>query len=535
MLCLCALRMTYSHIDNLQDAIAALEQRDAKLAEQQLELARIQKQLDWLQRQVFGPKSEKRGAEDAQDTLFEDTDWAQEQQKKPEPEREEEEIRYKRTKPAGKRKPLPEELERQQIIHDVPESQKYCPHTGKRLLKWIGQEVAEQLAYQPPVSFVIQHVQHKYVREEENLDGSQPEVVTAPKPQEGLPKCAAAPSLLAAVAVSKYADHIPLYRLERMLKRCNITAARSSMCRWMRDGAAMLEVIVALMEASLLRSGTIQGDDTPSPQQDPGRGKTKTCRFWSYVGDGVTGGRYVVFRYTTDRSRDGPEGFFTDEHGNARFHGNLQCDAYAGFGRLFERGSKWGMTEIGCWAHARRKFYDSRKDAPGESRWVRDKISRMYRVEARGKAWNLSEQQWRELRARWEKPIVDELFGWCEKNSNQVLPKSKLSAAIEYVRNRGEALRRYLYDGNLEIDNNTCERTIRAIALGRKNWLFTGSEAGGRTAAVFFSLIGSCHLHGVDPLAYLTDVITRLPQTPEDQLEQFLPDRWSPPKNETDS
>jgi transposase len=158
---------------------------------------------------------------------------------------------------------------------------------------------------------------------------------------------------------------------------------------------------------------------------------------------------------------------------------------------------------------------------------VDKKIHRLYEIERRAKRWQLSAAQRRALRARWSQPIVDELFAWGEENAGSVLPKGKLGEAIQYLRNRGEALRCFLYDGELEMDNNRCERTLRAIAVGRKNWLFIGSEAGGHAAAVLMSLVGSCHLNGVDPLAYLTDVITRIPQAPESELPNLLPDRWA--------
>ena len=534
--------MTSFPIDNLSDAQRLLEQQKEELERKNRELeqqkaetqhykeqlTKLESRVEWLTRQVFGRKSERLGPDDL--ALFQNTQWLQEEQEaeKPQPKPQRERISYEREKPAGKRKPLPEDLPRVNREHDLPEEEKFCPETGKPLVKWIGQEEAEQLAYQPASAYVIRHIQHKYARLEENLDGTKPEVVTAEKPREGLAKSIAAPSLLAAVMVSKFADHIPLHRLEKMLKRSGISTPRSSMCRWVQEVAEMLQALVVLMEASILRSGTIQGDDTPTKQQEPGSGKTRTCRFWSYVGDGITGGRYVVYRYTTDRSRDGPEGFFTDANGNARYHGKLQCDAYAGFGRLFEARSKWKLTEIGCWAHVRRKFYDARLAAPRDATWMmKKKIGRLYDIERRAKRWNLSAEQRRTLRERRARPIVDEIFAWCEESSGHVLPKSKLGEAIEYLRNRGEALRRYLEDGHLEIDNNDCERSLRGIAIGRKNWLFTGSEAGGHAAAVLFSLIGSCHLHGVNPLAYLTDVITRLPETPQDELEQLLPDRWA--------
>ena len=533
--------MTYAHIDNLDDALRLLEQKDqaleqknreleekaAAVEQQQERLAKLQSQVDWLTRQMFGRKSERLRPADY--ALFEGTEWLEEARKKPqrEPEPEQEEVTYRRKKPSGKRKPLPENLPRVTREYDIPEQEKFCPETGKPSVKWIGTEVSEQLAYEPASCYVIEHVQHTYVRLEENLDGSKPEVVTAKKPQEGLAKCLAAPSLIAAVMTSKFAYHIPLYRLQKMLKACGITTPRSSMCRWIQQGAELLSPLVELMKVSILGSMTMQADDTPVKQQDPGGGKTRTCRFWSYVGDGVTGGHYVVYRYTSDRSRAGPEGFFTDADGHPLFHGNLQCDAAGSFSGLFKAGATWEMTEVACWAHGRRKFHEIRGDFPAKAGWVLKKIKRLYRIERAAKHWNLSPAQVLALRARWSRPVVDEILSWCDDQVAEILPQSKLAEAIGYVRNRGEALRRYLYDGHKHIDNNGCERSLRGIAIGRKNWLFTGSEAGGHAAAVIFSLITSCQLHGVDPHAYLTDVLTRLPQTPEDQLEQFLPDRWA--------
>lgn len=537
-------RKTSTHVTTLAEAQELLEQKDQELEQKQAaiaqheeEIAKLRGRVDWLQRQMFGCKSEKLNPDDL--VLFEGTQWlqdaSQEAKKKPEPEPETEQVSYRRKKPSGRRKPLPPDLPRVTREHDLPEDEKYCPTTGKPKVKWIGQEVSEQLAYEPASCYVIRHVQHKYVRTEENLDGSEPEVVTADKPNEGLPKCIAAPSLLAAVVVSKFADHLPLYRVEGILQRSGHTSPRSTMCRWVQEVSELVAAIVFRMEISILASGTIKSDDTPVKQQEPGAGKTKTCRFWTYLGDGVTGGRYVVYRYTTDRSRTGPEDFFTDAGGKPRFHGNLQCDAYSGYGSLLAPDSKWQLTEIGCWAHARRKFYDIRKEFPEQAGWVLHKIGRLARVEELATRRNLSASQRFLFRARRARPIVDEIFDWCEKQSGRVLPKSKLSEAIEYIRNRGEALRRYLYDGHLDMDNNACERTLRGIGIGRKNWLFAGSEDGGHAAAMILSLIESCRLHGVDPLAYLTDVITRLPQSPPEEIDQFLPDRWAANHFETNS
>jgi len=310
-------------------------------------------QIAWLTRQIFGRKSER--LMDSSHPLFPESVEAQGVSDVP---AEKETIIYKREKPGGKRQAIPDHLPRVDRVYDLPEDQKVCPATGKVLVKRIGEEVSEQLAYEPASVYVIRHIRLKYAKLEENLDGNQPEIVVAPRPLEGLPKSIVSPSLLAQVAVSKYTDHLPLYRLEKIFKRSSVELARSSMCRWMQDIATMCRPLLALMKERIRLSKVIQSDDTPVRQQD-GKGKTKQCRFWSYVGDGRSGGRYVLYDYTQTRSRAGPESWFTNFDGKRLFTGYLQCDAYSGYQSLFtSSGDEAAMAHVGCWAHARRKFYD---------------------------------------------------------------------------------------------------------------------------------------------------------------------------------
>ena len=211
--------------------------------------------------------------------------------------------------------------------------------------------------------------------------------------------------------------------------------------------------------------------------------------------------------------------------GQPLFAGYLQCDAYSGYTGFFDESSKWSMTHLGCWAHVRRKFHDIRMSFPDEAHWVLATIQKLYKIEKQARHLDATERQ--QLRQEEAKPIVDVIFTWCQQQQTQAMPKSGLGEAVNYTLNLTKALNRYLEDGDLQIDNNGCERSLRGIAVGRKNWLFTGSPAGGKAAAAIFSLIASCQLHGVEPLAYLTDVMTRLPATPISQVEQFLPDRWN--------
>ena len=294
------------------------------------------------------------------------------------------------------------------------------------------------------------------------------------------------------------------------------------MCRWMQDVAALCEPLLAFMKKQILCSHVIQSDDTPVKQQDHESrpGKTKTCRFWSYVSDKAN--PYVVYAYTSDRSRAGPERWFRNAQGEGNFSGHLQCDAYVGYDRLFA--SPWQMIHTGCWAHVRRKFYDARFNFPGPCHQALALIGQLYQVERQSKDLNASAR--RLMRQAEARPVLDSFWSWSEQCRRDALPKSALGLAIQYALNLRPALERYIDDGALSIDNNACEREIRTIAIGRKNWLFTGSERGGKSAAIIFSLIASCQRHDVDPYAYLRDILTRLPATPLSQIKQFLPDIW---------
>jgi len=257
----------------------------------------------------------------------------------------------------------------------------------------------------------------------------------------------------------------------------------------------------------------------------------KTCYFWSYVGDDEH--PYILYDYQLSRGSAAPGRWFTDARGQPTYHGYLQCDAYAGYNDLFDPRQSWHMTHVGCWAHARRKFHDARLQSPGLCHHALAQIQLLYQIErdadAGGDAGGdrkldaATRQTLRETHAR---PIIDALVTWCETQQRQALPKSGLGEALTYTLNQITSLRHYLDDGQLAIDNNQCERSMRPIAIGRKNWLFTGSPAGGKAAAAMFSLISSAKRHHVEPLAYLTDLFTRLPATPISQLTQFLPDVW---------
>ena len=438
----------------------------------------------------------------------------------------------------GKRKPIPESLRRERIEYRLPDEQLVDPKTGQVSLKKIGEVVREQLAFQTPEVYVEQHVRFKYARVQENLSGnaSDTEVVIAPAPKRGIAKSIAAPSLLAQVAVSKHADHLPLYRLERILKRSKVDLSRSSMSRWIQDVAELCQPLLTLMKQRLLEHNQVlHHDDTPVKQQAPGTGSTQQAYFWSCVGQEHSEAYYVLLDYTQGRHAAGPEAWFRDTTTQeALFVGKeLMTDAYAGYNGLVDPQNDWNMTSLHCWAHVRRKFFDCQTTSPTAAQQALSFIQKLYAVE---RQWNdatmpFSEAQIVERRQSQAKSIVHDFFEFCRKQYPMLLPNSSIAKAIAYALNQEAPLRRYLEAGYRPIDNNLCERTIRPLAIGRKNWLFIGSPKAGKAAASIFSLIASANMHNLDLLAYMTDVITHLPATAEHDVERFLPDRWISPQS----
>lgn len=511
------------NLDEAKQLIDELTASNQQLTETVYDL---QKQVAWLTRQMFGHKSE-RVTDSGEAGLFDDQPdpdraAAPSSNDASEPDAPTQTVTYQRkTAKRGKRQPIPDHVPRVDRIHDLPEHEK----AG---LKCIGRQVTEELEMEPGKLYAVRHIQYTYAREEADVspDPEQPNVITATKPEEGLPRCLAGPTLLAMIVVSKFADHLPLHRLEGMLARHGMQIARSSMCRWVQELATMCEPLLDRMKSEVLQSHVIQGDETPVKQQERGRsggGKTKTCYFYSYIGD--EDHPYILYDYRGHRSRAGPNAWFSDERGNPRYHGHLQCDAYTGYQALF--GKSWRMTPVGCWAHARRRFYDARGDFPGPCHHVLGQIRQLYDIECEAEAMTPGQRQ--ALRDQKSRPIVEALLSWAESKQQEVLPRTGLGEAITYLLNQADALRRFLDDGRLAIDNNTCERSLRGIAVGRSNWLFTGSPAGGDAAAAMFSLIASAKRHDLNPWQYLADVCRRLPSTPTSQLDQFLPDRWQAP------
>jgi transposase len=389
------------------------------------------------------------------------------------------------------------------------------------------------LDYQPASVFVVDHVQHSYACHD--CDGEVARAAKLPPPlAKGLP----GPGLLAYVIVNKYDDHLPLYRQERILQRQGVTLARSTLCDWMADAAALLRPLFEEMVRRVRRSLVIHTDDTRLPVLDPTRGQTRDGHLWVYLGDWLN--PFNVFDYTPDRTHAGPQRFLAECR-----DGYLQADAYAGYDHVY---ATQGVVEVACNAHARRKFYDARHSDPEPAHRALAYYRQLYAVETqireaeaavRQRAPHMSAVEEALFRVFWEEqtvlyrqeyalPIWVEFHGWLQEQRPQLLPKSLLGEAVTYALNQYAALTEYLRQGFLAIDNNRAEQEMKRIAVGRKNYLFVGSDQGGATAAVLYSFTSTCHRHGLDSFAYLQDVLRRLPTQPVERLAELLPDRWQP-------
>jgi transposase len=525
-----------TELQQLRQEVELLRAQRQQLLERQAQQTRtidqLQHQLQYLLRRLFGRSAEKLDPKQLQ--LFE-TLLNQLAPATPAPAPAPEPAPTT-PRPAGNghgRRRLPADLPRQKVIHDLPEEQKPCPCCGK-LRHVIGQEVSEQLDFVPAKLTVIEHVRLKYACPhcEAQAAESGPQITTAEKPLAPIEKGLAAPGLLAYVIVSKYSDHLPLHRLERILERHGIQIARSTLCDWAAQCADVLRPVYDLMVRRVLQSKVIHTDDTPVDVLDKSRTQTRTGRFWVYLGD--PDHPFTVFTYTPSRSRDGPIEFLKNWGRDRPVY--LQADAFGGYDGIYAGQAGGHVTEVACWAHARRKFYEARTSDVAVSTQALAYMRLLYDVEDAAKeqfaqqdpaakrprsAFRLA------LRQELAVPRLQQFRLWLESQQAQhggpVLPKSPLGEAITYTFNQWDALTVYTTDGDLAIDNNASENALRRVALGRKNWLFCGSDNGGHTAAVLFSLIATCQRHKVEPLAYLRDVLTRIAAHSMNRLAELLP------------
>ncbi len=435
----------------------------------------------------------------------------EEPQPEPEPEQDaqqavqEEKPELSQTKKRTGRQPLARHLVRERVVHDLADSEKHCHGCGKDL-HLLGEEASERYEFIPAVMKVIVDVRLKYA-----CDCT---VKTAEKPAQPIEKSTAGASVLAQVIVSKFADHQPLHRQEKIFARHGVEISRKTMGGWMPAVAGLLEPLYQAAKKVLFESKVIGTDDTGVKVLDPKLSFARTGRIWPYVGDAQH--PVILFDYTATRGRDGPAKFLEG------YTGYLQADAYSVYDAFFKAAR--GLIEVGCMMHMRRYFFKALHSDQAHMGPALHLIARLYAVENRAKGLNGEERF--ELRRRLSAPVMEKLHQYLLDVREQVLPKSPAARAVRYALNQWEALTRYLKDGDLEIDNGATERANRDIAIGRGNWTFFGSDHGGKTAAVLLSFIAMCKRNAVEPFAWFRDVLTRIATHPIHHIEELLPHNW---------
>jgi transposase len=409
-------------------------------------------------------------------------------------------------KPA--RRPLPADLPRE--TETIAPEHQACPDCGGTL-RHLGEDVSETLEYVPGRFKVIRTVRPKL-----SCSGCS-QIVQAPAPSRPIDRGLAGPGLLAHVLVAKYADHLPLYRQSEIYQREGVELDRSTLADWVGGASRTLQPLVDAVKKYVLGAEKLHGDDVPVPVLEPGNGKTKTGRLWTYVRDdrpaGSEAAAAVWFAYSPDRKGEHPA-----EH-LQNYSGILQADGYAGFNQLYETGR---IIEAACWAHARRKFHDLYQAHRSPiAKEALERIGQLYGIEQEIRGRSPDER--REVRQARSRPLLEALHVWLKATLGKLSQKSDVAVAIRYALERWTALLRFCKDGRIEMDNNAAERALRAVALGRKNYLFAGSDAGGERAAAIYSLLGSAKLNGIDPEAYLNLVLRRIADHPINRIADLLP------------
>jgi len=501
-------------IDQQQLQIEALSK---KLHSAQKNISMLQHQLEQLLRRVYGRRSERL---DPNQLMFDHLvlDAIEQPASTPVPvdlpvpqePKAKQNHTQKRQHPG--RIPIPEHLERVEIVLDIPEEKKVCQDTGKPL-NMIGWEVSEKLEYRPGKLIVNVYKRPKYASPDST---SELGVITAPMPDHPIEKCKADVGLLSYIIVSKFADHLPLYRQDGIFEREGVDIPRATQTSWVIQTYDAIRPLGDELKRAVLKSDVIFTDDSIIPLQIKGNGKLKKARLWAYVRGG-TDPPLTVYDFSHDRSKQRPLDFLEG------YKGYVHADAYSGYDELFR---KEDIIEVGCWVHARRKFDEATSSRPQEATEIMARIAKLYRVEA--ECAEMSPAERCKHREQHSRPILDGIFDRLDELKSASLPSEPLRKAIDYALNQKEALYRYLEDGRLKPDNNLAENAIRPLALGRKNWLFAASDRGARATALYLGLIQSCKAFSVNPWEYFNDMLRRIMSHPATRLRELLPDQWEP-------
>jgi transposase len=501
---LAGLRVETAHLRRVNEELLAT------VAELRATVEKHQAHIDRLVRMTFGRRSERVAGPTLFDALPDPEPTQPAAAEAPTVLEQSTESAAQRRRGHGRR-PRPADLPRERVEIDLTEAEKACP-CCKRLRVRIGTDLSERLDYRPASLFVRQIVRPTYACRFCERAGDDPQMVQPPLPPEPIPGGTAAAGLLAHVIVSKYVDHMPLYRQESILARLGWDVTRSTLCDQILACAAVLEPLYRLMCDRVRASASLHADDTPVVLLAPRR----TAHAWVYVGDAAN--PYIVFDLSVGRSRDAPAAFLKD------YKGYVHADGYAGYNPVYEGGA----THVGCWAHARRYFFDARLSDPQRAHEALARIRALYAVEADAKARNIMEVALAAHRQRHAGPILAAFADWLAGQAPRVLPKSAIGEALTYAANQWPSLLVYTRDGRLTIDNGPAEQAIRPLAVGRRNWLHVGGDGGLRPTAVLLSVAASVKRSRVNPWVYLKHVLTELPARPAGAgLADLLPDRWA--------
>jgi transposase len=499
-------KITHQIITDLVNEVTTLKDKNTSLQDKnailQNQLTRLREQLVLLKKQRFGKSSEKLEAQIAElEAKIEEGELLEAANDQICEDKQNSALAEEKPKNIPKRQKLPENLER---IDEILNPDPICPDCGGEIFRKIADDISESLEYIPASFKVIRHIRPRCacIHCEK--------IVQAYPASKPIAKGMAGPGLLAHILVQKYCNHLPFYRQSEIYAREGIELSRSTMASWAGQCAALLAPLVEEIRKYIFISSHIHGDDTTIKVLAPGLGKTKTGRIWTYVRDGRKYGDdappAVCYFYSPDRKGIRPEGHLKD------FTGVFHADAYSGYNNVYIGGGnkEAKITEAACWAHTRRKFYEVTVTNPNANIAMQslEEIGRIYEIEEA--ISGLDPGKRREARKKLSKDLVEKLFTSWKKYLKDLPKKSATGLAINYALNNEDALKRFLDDGKIEIDNNAAERAMRAIALGRKNWLFAGSDGGGETAAAIYTITETAKLNGINPQVYLKNVLAQI-------------------------
>jgi transposase len=517
---------------------ATLCERDARIAELERQVARLQeleREIEALQRELRGAVRDRARLEarlrkllarrraleavlaPGQLALFEEPSTPTPPCAKDAPDGETSEDRIR---PRHQRKNAPRQvayaaLPREHVVHELPPEERVCSVTGEELIE-VGEKTSEELEYRPAKLVVIVHHRKVYGKDESTRSERKVKPLEARMPVRPIENGLAGPGLLARILVAKYCEHLPLYRQQAIFGREGLELPRQSLCDWVLACAYLLGPIQRALKMPILSSGVIQLDDTPVECQGGKGAANFQAYLWTYASPLVNG---VVFDFTPDRGHEHVASFLGE-----KIAGYLVGDGYAGYGVLARKHP--GLIETGCWAHVLRKFRDALKESPVESLRMLHEIGKLFDVETEAARARLDFEALRALRLEKSAPVLAEIERETESLRGSGSDQGSLAKALTYIENQWPTLVRFLEDGRVPIHNNACENAVRPVAVGRKNWLFAGSERGGHAAATIYSVIESCRRVDVDPFLYLRDVLVRICTHPADRVDELVPERW---------